>query len=142
MSSKNKINMTAICIAALILITAVTSFGQANQPPILNAIGAQSTTENVNLSFVISATDVESTPSFSETGSPAGVTFTDNGNGTASFDWTPTYLESGSYPVTFTATDDSGAVDTEIVTITVNEAGNQLPVLATIGAQSTTENVN
>ncbi len=50
--------------------------------------------------------------------------------------------ESGSYNVTFYATDDSAAVDSEVVTITVNDAGNQLPILATIGAQSTNETVN
>ena len=62
----------------------------------------------------------------------------DNGDGTGSFDWTPTFVQSGTYPVTFYATDDSLAVDSEQVTITVTEPGNQAPVLAAIGAKLTT----
>ena len=65
----------------------------------------------------------------------------DNANGTGSFSWTPTFVQSGVFSVTFYATDDSLAVDSEVVLITVIESGNQLPVLASIGAQSTTENI-
>jgi len=83
--------------------------------PILASIGAQSTNENVLLSFGVSASDIESTPALTTSALPSGANFTDNGNGTGSFTWTPTYLQSGIYPVTFTATDDSASVDTEIV---------------------------
>ncbi|MCP4580898.1 MAG: hypothetical protein GY839_04725, partial [candidate division Zixibacteria bacterium] len=120
----------------------ITVSEDGNQVPVLTAIGAQSTTEDINLNFVISATDVESTPAFTTSTLPTGATFVDNGDGTGTFDWTPTFLQSGDYPITFTATDDSTATDFEDITITVIEAGNQLPILATIGAQSTTENVN
>jgi len=115
---------------------------KSNEPPILASIGDQSTTENVPLSFAVSATDVESTPALTTTTLPSGATFTDHGDGTGSFDWMPTFLQAGNYPVTFYATDDSSAVDSEAITITVLEAGNQPPVLASIGDQSTTENVN
>jgi len=120
----------------------VTVIEAGNQLPILAAIGAQSTTENINLSFGISATDIESTPILTTSALPAGAAFVDNGNGTGAFDWTPTFLQSGTYFVTFYATDDSSAVDSEVVTINVTEFGNQLPILATIGNKSTTENVN
>ncbi|MEE8404772.1 MAG: putative Ig domain-containing protein, partial [candidate division Zixibacteria bacterium] len=122
-------------------VVTITVDDAGNQLPILTSIGAQSTTENVLLSFGVSASDIESTPVLTTSSLPTGAVFTDNGNGTASFDWTPDFLQSGSYNVTFYATDDSSAVDSEVVTITVNDAGNQLPVLAAIGAQSTTENV-
>ncbi|MCH7948403.1 MAG: tandem-95 repeat protein, partial [candidate division Zixibacteria bacterium] len=122
-------------------IVTITVTDAGNQPPILASIGAQSTTENVLLSFGVSATDIESTPALTTSTLPTGAVFIDNGNGTGSFDWTPDFLQSGSYDVTFYATDDSSAVDSEVVTITVNDAGNQLPVLTSIGAQSTTENV-
>ena len=122
-------------------VVTITINEAGNQLPVLSAIGAQSTTENVLLSFGVSATDIESTPTLTTSVLPTGAVFTDNGNGTGSFDWTPTFLQSGSYSVTFYAADDSAAVDSEIVSITVNEAGNQAPALATIGAQSTTENV-
>ncbi|MCH7946408.1 MAG: hypothetical protein IIC66_01275, partial [candidate division Zixibacteria bacterium] len=123
-------------------LVTITVIDAGNQLPVLSAIGAQSTTENVLLSFGVSATDIESTPVLTTSTLPTGAVFTDNGNGTGTFDWTPDFLQSGAYSVTFYATDDSIAVDSEIVTITIIEAGNQLPVLAAIGAQSTTENVN
>ncbi|MCH7948619.1 MAG: tandem-95 repeat protein, partial [candidate division Zixibacteria bacterium] len=123
------------------VVTITVNEGGGNQPPILSAIGAQSTTENVLLSFGVSASDIESTPTLTTSTLPTGAVFIDNGNGTGSFDWTPDFLQSGSYNITFYATDDSTAVDSEVVTITVNDAGNQLPLLTTIGAQSTTENV-
>ncbi|MCH7948697.1 MAG: putative Ig domain-containing protein, partial [candidate division Zixibacteria bacterium] len=122
-------------------VVTITVTDGGNQLPILSAIGAQSTTENVLLSFGVSATDIESTPTLTTSTLPTGAVFIDNGNGTGSFDWTPTFLQSGIYNVTFYATDDSTAVDSEIVAITVNDAGNQLPVLVAIGAQSINENV-
>jgi hypothetical protein len=112
-----------------------------NQLPVLNPIGAQSTTEGVPLLVSVSATDAESIPTLTTSTLPTGATFIDNGDGTGTFDWTPDYTQAGTYNVTFYATDDSLAVDSEIVTITVNEAGNQAPVLNPIGAQSTTEGV-
>ncbi|MCP4566355.1 MAG: hypothetical protein GY841_02110, partial [FCB group bacterium] len=66
-----------------------------------------------------SATDIESTPVLTTSTLPTGASFVDNADGTGDFDWTPTYLQSGSYDVTFYATDDSSAVDSEIVNITV-----------------------
>jgi len=113
-----------------------------NQLPILSSIGAQSTTENVNLIIDVSATDIESIPVLSTSSLPPGAGFTDHYDGMGTFDWTPTCLQSGVYDVTFYATDDSAAVDSEVVTITVIEAGNQPPVLASIGSQSTYENEN
>ena len=113
-----------------------------NQLPILTAIGAQNVTEGVNLNFGLSASDIESTPSFSSTALPTGATLTDNGDGSATFDWTPVFVQSGVHNVTFYATDDSAAVDSEQVTITVNEAGNQTPVLTTIGSQVVLEGIS
>jgi len=108
----------------------------------LASIGTRTTNENVNLNFVISATDIESIPSLTTSVLPSGATFIDNGNGTGTFNWTPTFLQSGTYPVTFTATDDSLATDFELVSIVVTEGGNQLPILASIGTRTTNENVN
>ena len=42
---------------------------------------------------------------------PGAATFVDDGLGSALFDWTPDFTESGSYQVTFFAIDDSAAVD-------------------------------
>ncbi|MCP4570302.1 MAG: hypothetical protein GY841_22200, partial [FCB group bacterium] len=86
-----------------------------NELPILTAIGSQSTTENINLNFGILASDDKSTPVLTTSTLPTGASFVDNADGTGDFDWTPTYLQSGSYDVTFYATDDSSAVDSELI---------------------------
>ena len=39
---------------------------------------------------------------------PAGVSFSNNGNGTATLTGTPTAASAGTYPVTFTATNRAG----------------------------------
>ncbi len=122
-------------------IVTITVIDAGNQLPVLAAIGAQAVLEGVNLNFATSATDAESIPVLTTTTLPTGATFVDNGDGTGTFDWTPDFLQAGSYSVTFYATDDSLAVDSEVVAITVGDAGNQPPVLAAIGAQSTTENI-
>ncbi len=108
-----------------------------NQLPVLAVIGAQIVDENVNLNLAISATDADVTnPMLTTTALPAGATYVDNGDGTAVFDWTPTYDDSGVYNITFYATDEiyTADIDSEEVTITVNNI-NQLPVLTAIGSQ-------
>ncbi|HSH00438.1 MAG TPA: putative Ig domain-containing protein, partial [candidate division Zixibacteria bacterium] len=122
-------------------VVTITVTEGGNLPPVLAAIGPRGTTENVNLNFSVSATDVESIPTVSAPNLPSGASFTPSAGG-GTFDWTPTFLQAGSYDVTFYATDDSAAVDSEVVTITVTEAGNQAPVLAAIGPRGTDENVN
>jgi len=123
-------------------IVEITVLESGNQAPLLATIGSQSTTEDVNLNFMISATDPDGTiPSLSASGMPAGATFTDNGDGTGTFDWIPSFTEAGTHTVTFAAS-DGVLTDSEIVVITVLEAGNQTPLLATIGPKSTNEDVN
>jgi len=123
-------------------VVSITVNEVGNQAPLLATIGAQTTTENINLSFGISAIDPDgTTPVLTTSALPSGAIFVDSGDGSASFDWTPTFIQSGSYFVIFYAS-DGVASDSEVVSITVNEAGNQPPVLAAIGAKSTTEGVN
>ncbi|MDF1544855.1 MAG: Ig-like domain-containing protein [bacterium] len=122
-------------------LVTITVAESGNQSPVLAAIGAQSTTENVQLTFAVSGSDPDgTTPALSTSALPGTALFTDNGDGTGSFDWTPSFVDAGSYNITFYAS-DGVATDSEQVAITVNEAGNQLPVLAAIGAQSTDENL-
>ncbi|MGH8014742.1 MAG: beta strand repeat-containing protein, partial [Candidatus Zixiibacteriota bacterium] len=123
-------------------IVTITVNDAGNRPPDLALIGPRSTTEGVNLNFNVSATNVDGpVPTLTTSTLPSGATFINNGNGTGTFNWTPTFTQAGNYFVFFYATDDSLSKDSEIVSITVNEAGNQEPVLAPIGARSTTENV-
>jgi hypothetical protein len=120
----------ALVDSEVVVITVTNS----NQAPILAAIGAQSTDENINLHFVVSASDPDGTiPVLTTSTLPSGATFIDNSDGTGTFDWTPDYTQSGDYPVTFYASDGVAEVS-ELVTITVNDAGNQRPVLDSIRA--------
>jgi hypothetical protein len=124
-------------------IVTITVLDAGNQSPILSSIGAQSTSEGANLNFGVSAVDPDSTiPGLTTSTLPTGAGFVDNGDGTGTFDWTPEYTQSGDYDVTFYATDDTGAVDSEIVTITVFDAGNQDPILSPIGPQIVDEGTN
>ena len=111
--------------------------------PDLAAIGAQAVVEGSLLNFNVSATDADGTiPILTASPLPAGATFVDNLDGTGTFDWTPDYIQSGSYNVTFYATDDSLAVDSQIIAVDITDAGNQNPILTTISSQSTTEGVS
>ncbi|MBU0508537.1 putative Ig domain-containing protein, partial [bacterium] len=73
---------------------------------VLFAIGAQSVVEGINLRFVITSADPDSTiPTLTATALPTGAIFTNNGNGTGTFNWTPNYTQVGAYDVTFHASD-------------------------------------
>lgn len=95
---------------------------ESNYLPTLDPIGARTTTEHVMLTFGVTASDPESTPELSTSTRPSGATFTDHGNGTGTFEWTPGYPTAGEHTLTFYAVDDSLAVDSEQVTITVDPA--------------------
>lgn len=100
-----------------------------NSAPILTDIGARSTNEGTNLNFVVTATDPDGTvPALSAVSLPGGASFTDHGDGSATFDWTPSFDQAGIYPVTFIAVDDSAAADSEVVEITVVNV-NRPPVI-------------
>ncbi len=118
---------------------------ETNQLPVLAAIDPKSTTENIPLTFVVNATDPDgTTPILSTDSLPAGAVFTDSLNGSGLFEWTPSYIQAGSYNVTFYAADAvyPTDVDSEVVVITVDEAGNQPPVLDSIGPQIVVEGYN
>ena len=62
------------------------------------------------------------TPSLSETGAlPGGVTFVDNGNGTATLAGTPASSTAGSYPLSITATNGVPPDAVQSFTLTVNQ---------------------
>jgi len=96
--------------------------GGGNAAPILSPIGAQDASVGQVLSFGLSATDSDSPdPDLSATGLPSGAQFVDSGNGHGSFTWQPDGGDIGQHYVTFRATDDQGAYDSETVTITVED---------------------
>ncbi|MDD3733102.1 MAG: tandem-95 repeat protein, partial [candidate division Zixibacteria bacterium] len=121
----------------------ITIYDAGNQNPVLATIGPRSVIEAQNLNFTVSATDPEGkAPVLSTSTLPTHAAFVNNGNGTGTFNFDPDYTQAGTYYITFYATDDSLAVDSEIVTVTVIDAGNQTPVLAAIGPRSVNENAN
>jgi hypothetical protein len=123
-------------------IVAVTVNDAGNQAPVLAAIGSKVVTEGLNLNFGVSASDPDLTiPALTAENVPLNATFIDNGNGTGTFNFNPDFTQSGIYNVRFIASDGALA-DTEIVAVTVNDAGNQAPVLATIGPRLVTEGLN
>ena len=67
-----------------------------NRDPVLAAIGAQNVAENANLNFIATASDPDgSTPTMTSSTLPTGATYTDNLNGTGTFDWTPDFTQEG-----------------------------------------------
>lgn len=106
--------------------------------PVLHAIGDQSIDENQNLTFVLDATDNDLDPlTFSATSSDLVISDKFDPN-TMTFNWTPTYDDSGVYVVTFEV-DDGDQIDSEVVTITVNHV-NRPPTVLPIADITITEN--
>ncbi len=123
-------------------VVAITVIDSGNQRPVLAAIGPRLVTEGANLNFVASATDPDATtPTLTAVNVPLNATFVDNGNGSGTFNFNPSFIQSGIFNVTFIASDGALA-DSEVVAITVNEAGNQRPVLAAIGPRLVNEGAN
>ncbi|MFZ4858363.1 MAG: PKD domain-containing protein [Desulfuromonadaceae bacterium] len=111
----------------------------SNAAPLLNAIGAKSTSEGQLLSFTISGTDTDTFDVanlvYRASGLPAGANFNPANR---FFSWIPDFNQSGVYGVTFTLSDGkSSAIET--VRITVANT-NRPPVLAFIGSKTVSEN--
>ena len=99
----------------------------ANQAPALAPISDQTVNEGQSLAFTVSATDPDGNPLVlsARLGSGAalstiGASFTDNGNGTGAFSWTPGFTQSGVYPIVFQASDGSLG-DEQTIMVTVND---------------------
>lgn len=113
----------------------VITVNNINRAPVLAPIGNKSVTENENLSFTIGASDADGdTITYSAQNLPDGAVFSGN-----TFTWTPTQGQSGSYQVTFIASDGQNT-DSETITITVSDDDEHAPVLEPIGNKSVKEN--
>ena len=112
-----------------------------NQTPVLAAVNDTTVAEGGTLELTISATDADGEiPSLSVDPLLTNATFVDNADGTGLFTFNPDFTQSGVDTVVFKALDAALEVDSIVVEITITEV-NQLPELATIGAQGTTEGV-
>jgi hypothetical protein len=128
-------NAVPACTDSEIVTVTVNDSGGQNQCPVLNAIGNQTVTVGNLLTFVATATDPDAgqTLTFSlDAGFPTGATINSS---TGVFAFTPTAGQAGTQMVTVRVTDnaDPSCSDFETVTITVNPAGNNCPVLGAIG---------
>jgi len=110
-------------VLMLVLIwVALFSYGFAtNSAPVLDVIGSKTITPNDTLIIHIYATDADN-DSIILTATPliAG-SLTDSGTGGGVFNSMPTFSELGVYQVTVKATDSLGAIDSEVVTIVVED---------------------
>ncbi len=94
------------------------------------------------MTFRVHATDANGDSIIlSATSIPTNASFTDSGNGSGLFTFSPNYIQAAVYNVTFFSRDTLGGVDSEVVAITVNNV-NLVPVLDPIGPQSVNEGSN
>lgn len=77
--------------------------------------------EGQDLNFNVTATDSQTSHvTMTAAGVPVGATFTDNGNNSGTFNWTPSTSQAGTYLLTFTGSDalgNSGGTFTQITVI-------------------------
>jgi hypothetical protein len=111
-------------------LSAANSYGTAQQtltvtvaqPPAITSGSAATFTVGTAGSFSVTTTG-SPTAAITESGAlPSGVTFTDNGNGTATLAGTAASGTNGSYPITITAANGAGSNATQAFTLTVNAA--------------------
>ncbi len=113
----------------------------ANNIPELTPLKSSVAKVNRTLRIAVTATDLDIDDSFkfSSSSLPAGATFEDNLDGTATFTWRPDYSQVGSYPISFTVTDNGfpAGSDTVVSTIKVNHP----PVINSAPVITATENM-
>ena len=95
-----------------------------NQAPAITSANGSTFTVGTAGSFTVTATGVPA-PSLTETGAlPSGVVFQNNGNGTATLSGTPASGTSGTYALSFSASNGVGTAATQSFTLTVNGGGS------------------
>ncbi len=111
-------------------LSAVNSYGTAQQTltvtvtqaPAITSVGSATFTAGAGETFMVT-TAGSPTPAITESGAlPSGVTFTDNGNGTATLTGTATTGSEGSYPLTINAANGVAPDATQSFTLTVDAA--------------------
>ena len=99
--------------------------GGGNHAPVLRQPADRVTRVGTFVGFIVQATDADGDPvSLTCASLPVGATFSDNGQGTGTFTWTPTLQQTGNFPVQFVASDGK-STDRKTAVITVT-AGSLL----------------
>ena len=94
------------------------------QAPTITSADSTSIGMRAPLGFTVTTTGIP-VPALTETGAlPAGLTFTDNGNGTASLSGMAAPGTAGSFPITITASNGVGSPATQAFTLTVTTAAS------------------
>ena len=93
-----------------------------NQAPAITSATGTTFTVGVAGTFTVTTTGFPTPVDHARGALPAGVTFTDNGNGTATLAGTPAAGTGGTYPLTLTATNGVGSPASQSFTLTVNQA--------------------
>lgn len=88
-----------------------------DDPPVLDQIGDKEVDEGKELSFTVTAQDIDNQVTLSANNLPTGANFA---AATGEFAWTPQADDQGSYEPTFTV-EANGKSDSETITITVND---------------------
>ena len=102
-------------------------------PPVIRPINDTSIVEGGTLSFYVFASDPDSTiPTLSAFNLPTNSSFSIVGGSLGRFSFNPTFCQAGSYTVGFVAKDNTSLADTVLVKVTVIDAGNHRPKLASI----------
>ncbi|MBO0838522.1 MAG: putative Ig domain-containing protein, partial [Actinobacteria bacterium] len=92
-----------------------------NVPPAITSSASATASAGAAFTFTVTTTGLPA-PKLTESGAlPAGLTFTDNGDGTATIAGTPAAGSGGSYPITITAANAAGTVSQKF-TLADNEA--------------------
>jgi hypothetical protein len=90
--------------------------------PAITSVNRATLTAGTVGQFIVTATG-NPTPALAASGAlPTGVTFVDNGNGTATLSGTPQAGTGGTYPLTLTASNGIGSTATQSLTLTVDRA--------------------
>jgi hypothetical protein len=105
-----------------------------NSPtPVITSAAAATFSVGAFGTFAVNTTASPAVTSITETGAlPSGVTFVNNGNGTATLSGTPAAGSNGTYPITFTAS--NGTSTTQSFTLTVNPASGGAPTITSANA--------
>ena len=118
-----------------------TTGGGSDQPPSVTAPPTVSGSEGTLVSFSVTASDPDGNAITSLTAAPlpTGAVFTPNGSNTSgTFQWTPGFTQSGSYTITFTASNAlSGGGSTAITIANVDRAPSVTAPASASGSEGT-----